>query len=217
MNERGANKPPASPTKRDVTQDERVVARQLGRRPRSFSEVCRRCRYDYPQVVLTLPVRELPPKAGDDDGASRWDVFPTVYWLTCPLLAKAISTLEAGGEIVAYERRLQTDADFASAMERSHTAAASERVGLVPADARRRLERERPRQWRALSETGVAGIRSGEGVKCLHAHYADFIGRGDNVIGAEVHEKLTAAGVSVDGTDTCWRWCTVDGAPGESK
>ncbi|HLT57783.1 MAG: DUF501 domain-containing protein [Limnochordales bacterium] len=184
--------------------DERVIARQLGRRPRPVTGICRRCRYGYPQVAATAP-------ASRRNG--RWDLFPTVYWLTCPLLARAISRLEAEGWIARYEERLAQDPEFAAAMQAAHKAAAADRVGRVPPAWREELAREHPRQWRALSETGVAGIRSQTGVKCLHAHFADYIGRGDNPIGQGVYRQLVAEGIPLDGTDACWQWCTVEDRP----
>lgn len=186
--------------------DERVIARQLGRRPRPGTEVCRRCRYNYPQVTAT------PPVSRRDGG---WDMFPTVYWLTCPLLVRAIGRLEAAGWIARYEQRLAEDPAFAAALMRAHAAAARDRIDRVPPAWREELARDYPRQWQVLAESGVGGTRFFMGVKCLHAHYADFIGRGDNPIGQAVHEQLLAAGVPADGTDTCWQWCTVDEAGGQ--
>src|SRR5690625_7592955 len=70
--------------------DERILARQLGRRPRPFAEVCPRCRYDYPQVSLTEPLH----RRGDP-----WEVLPTVYWLTCPRRQRASRRLDADGHV----------------------------------------------------------------------------------------------------------------------
>ena len=183
--------------------DWRIVTRQLGRSPRAFSHVCRRCRYDYPQVILTEPLHRR---------GERWEVFPTVYWLTCPLLHRAISRLEAEGQIRHYEERLRTDDEFAARMEQAHREAAADRISLVPEDLRKWLSEERSREARALAETGIAGIRNVDGVKCLHAHYADFVGRGNNPIGADVHRQLLERGVPPGGTDACWKFCSVSGA-----
>lgn len=180
--------------------DKRVVTRQLGRKPRPFAEVCRRCRYDYPQVITTEPVHRRH---------GEWEVFPTVHWLTCPLIHRAISRLEVEGQIVSYEKRLQQEGTFREAMEKEHCAAAAARMRLVPADVQRELKKERPRQWQALEGTGIAGIRSPAGVKCLHAHFADYVGRGTNPIGREVEAQLRRRGVPLDGDDDCWRHCRV--------
>lgn len=181
--------------------DERIVGRQIGRTPKPFDSVCRRCRYEYPQVIRNHPA--VPQGEG-------FEVFPTIHWLTCPLLHRAISRLEAEGQIRLYEERLEDDEAFFQRMEAEHATAAEVRVELVPEAVRRQLQQKQPRQWRALAETGVAGIRETTGVKCLHAHYADYIAGGTNPIGLEVDEQLRGRGVAVDGDDECWRHCTVD-------
>lgn len=186
-----------TPTERDV----RIVAKQIGRKPRPFVEVSRRCRYDFPQVILTAPLQRRN---------DRWDVFPTVFWLTCPLIHRAISKMEAEGAIREYEDRIAGDADFAARMAAAHEAAAAHRMELVPERWRRELAAAEPRKLQALAETGVAGMRSVGGVKCLHAHYADFVGRGDNPIGVDVHRRLLAEGVPPEGTDECWKYCVAD-------
>ena len=181
--------------------DMRTIAHQLGRRPRPGTEVCRRCRHGFPQVVIS------PPVVRDGD---RWDVFPTVYWLTCPLLVAAIGRLEAQGWIGRYEKRLAEDPAFAQALADAHAGASADRLGRIPPEWRETLERDHPRLWQALAETGVGGIRSRTGVKCLHTHYADHVGRGDNPIGRAVEEQLREAGVPLEGTDDCWRRCAVE-------
>ena len=65
--------------------DRSAVARQLGREPRGMVGVAHRCGCGEPDVVVTAP--RLP------DGTP----FPTLYYLTCPRLTGAVSTLEADG------------------------------------------------------------------------------------------------------------------------
>lgn len=193
----------AADRRRPTERDQRIVAKQIGRQPRPFLEVTRRCRYDFPQVILTAPLQRRN---------GRWDVFPTVFWLTCPLLHRAIGRLEAAGAVREYEERLVRDAELGAAMEAAHEAAAAHRLKLVPEQERLELERERPREARVLAETGVAGMRGRSGVKCLHAHFADFLGRGDNPIGADVLRRVLDAGVPLDGTDQCWKFCALAGS-----
>ena len=164
--------------------DWRIVTRQLGRRPRPFTRVCRRCRYDYPQVILTEPLHRH---------GERWEVFPTVFWLTCPLLHRAISRLEAEGHIRLYRNGFAHDPDFAARMEQAHRDAAAHRVSLVPEDLLMELEaRASPGSPRAGRNRHRRAFAAADGVKCLHAHYADFVGRGENLIGQEVHRRLIA-------------------------
>jgi uncharacterized protein len=78
-----------------ITQaDEAVVAAQLGRAPRALRAVAHRCPCGQPDVVETAP--RLP------DGTP----FPTLYYLTCPRAAAAISGLEADGAMRVMTERL---------------------------------------------------------------------------------------------------------------
>src|SRR5690606_13749868 len=99
--------------------------------------------------------------------------------------------------------------------------AAGLRLQLVPPEWRRRLQEEPVYrgQWIALTGTGVAGIRLGpggtaSGVKCLHAHYAAWVARGDNPVGAWVAERLAEAGVRQGCDDRCPERCRGEARPG---
>ena len=65
--------------------DLEAVARQLGREPRGVLEIAYRCADGQPGVVKTAP--KLP------DGTR----FPTLYYLTHPVLTAAASRLETTG------------------------------------------------------------------------------------------------------------------------
>jgi hypothetical protein len=65
--------------------DEAVIAAQLGRAPRGLLGVAHRCPCGLPDVAETAPRLA--------DGSP----FPTLYYLTCPRAAAAISKLEAAG------------------------------------------------------------------------------------------------------------------------
>lgn len=77
--------------------DRSVVERQLGRRPRAFAGVVRRCPFGRPAVTEQLPV--------DEDGRP----FPTTYWLTCPHLVAAVSRLEASGGVERWSEAVRSD------------------------------------------------------------------------------------------------------------
>ena len=74
--------------------DADAVAAQLGRVPRGLQRVAHRCPCGLPDVVQTAP--RLP------DGTP----FPTVYYLTCPRAAAAVSGLEAAGRMREMTERL---------------------------------------------------------------------------------------------------------------
>lgn len=130
------------------------------------------------------------------EAADRWLVepFPTMYWLTNPILRVLISKLEVKGFGSELERRLLVDSASMRKMERAHLAYGTERHSLlVDAD----LELINKRKWNSafdINTRGVAGIRNRSTVKCLHAHAAHFLsgdpGSSDNVVGEWVMEAV---------------------------
>ena len=89
-------------------EDLAVVQAQLGRRPRGARAVAHRCPCGLPDVVATSP--RLP------DGGP----FPTLYYLTCPRAASAVSALESSGLMREMNARLAEDADLAARYRRAH-------------------------------------------------------------------------------------------------
>lgn len=141
-----------------------AMSRQLGREVRGVLAVAHRCRCGEPDVVKTAP--RLP------DGTP----FPTLYYITCPRLAAAIGTLEAGGVMRELEARLALEPELAAAYQRAHE------LYLV--------DREE------IAEVGeIAGISAGgmpHRVKCLHVlvGHALAAGPGVNPIGDAALELL---------------------------
>ncbi len=142
--------------------DAAVVAAQLGRVPRGLRAVAHRCPCGLPDVVETAP--RLP------DGTP----FPTLYYLTCPRAAAAVSGLEAAGTMRDMTARL-TDAQIRASYERAHSDYLA-------------------RRDEAARSSGVeplpAGTQSAGGmpdrVKCLHALVAHELAvPGVNVFGSE--------------------------------
>lgn len=143
--------------------DVAAVASQLGRTPRGVAAVAHRCPCGRPDTVATQP--RLP------DGTP----FPTTYYLTCPRLTGAVSTLEASGLMREMTERLAGDPILAAGYEAAHRAYLAQRGrrGDVPE---------------------VAGVSAGgmpTRVKCLHALVAHALaaGPGVNALG---DEALTA-------------------------
>ncbi|MEA2023063.1 MAG: DUF501 domain-containing protein [Actinomycetota bacterium] len=138
--------------------DRSVVQAQIGRPPRSTIDVTARCHLGLP-IVITVP-----PLLDDDTP------FPTLYWLTCPLAAKRIGRVEAGGGVRQAELMIADD----PALVDRHSAAAE----------RYRTSREAmiPDGYVGYQPTGGVG-GTGAGVKCLHAHYADTAAGNDNPVG----------------------------------
>jgi uncharacterized protein len=145
------------------------VARQLGRPPRGVTAVAHRCRCGLPDVVETAP--RLP------DGTP----FPTLYYLTCPKAAAAVSRQEAAGTMRAMTLRLAADAG----LRQDHRAAHEDY--LARRDAAARQAALEPLPGTAVSAGGMP-----DRVKCLHALVAHELAvPGSNPLG---REALRAAG-----------------------
>ena len=87
--------------------DRAVVERQLGRAPRAFRRVARRCPYGLPAVTEQAPF--------DDRGKP----FPTTYYVTCPHLVTAISRIEAEGGVERWTRAARESTELKASLERA--------------------------------------------------------------------------------------------------
>lgn len=132
-------------------------------------------------------------KLNSKDSSSLIEPFPTIYWLTHPLLRVVISKLEVSGLGTRLEQQLTSDPAALECLKRAHAGYGHERESLLlPQD--KTIIRER--QWEAAFATsrGVAGIRNPSAVKCLHAHAAHYLSGGsgskDNLIGQWVMEHV---------------------------
>ena len=132
--------------------DAAVVERQLGRPPRAFRRVARRCPFGSPAVTEQAPY--------DASG----EPFPTTYYLTCPHLVSAVARLEAAGGVERWSDAVTRDAALAASVRRA-------------ADAQRAVRRKLAGEGSgsdggAALEVGIAGSPRPERLKCLHAHVA---------------------------------------------
>jgi uncharacterized protein len=146
--------------------DEATVAAQLGRLPRGQLAVAHRCPCGLPDVVETAP--RLP------DGTP----FPTLFYLTCPRAAAAVSTLEAAGLMRDMTARLAEDE-----LRRRYQAAHEDY-----------LARRDDAATRAALEALPAGTQTAGGmpdrVKCLHALVAHELATGVNPFGREALDAI---------------------------
>ena len=161
-----------------TVRDTAVIAAQLGRAPRGLLGVAHRCPCGLPDVAETAP--RLP------DGSP----FPTLYYLTCPRAAAAVSKLEASGLMREMTERLADD-EVRRRYEAAH---------------RDYLARREKAARTACVEPLPPGTQSAGGmperVKCLHALVAhELAAAGVNPFGAEALDAVGAwwlAGPCVD-------------------
>jgi len=144
--------------------DRQVVQAQLGRSPRATRDVAHRCPCGNPDVVKTAP--RLP------DGTP----FPTLYYLTCPVAASRIGTLESSGLMAEMTERLAADPELAARYRAAHESYLAERaeLGEVP----------------EIAGTSAGGMPTR--VKCLHVLVAHALaaGPGVNPLGDEALARL---------------------------
>ncbi len=136
------------------------VTELLGRQPQGDFEVILRDASGSPIVVKNEPLLF--------DGTP----MPTRYWLVGPKEHTAVSRLESAGFIDLAESEVD-----AEELRLTHERYAAERDSAIPKD------HTGPRP-----HGGVAGTRVG--VKCLHAHYANWLVNKTDVIGQWVDRRL---------------------------
>lgn len=133
-----------------------------------MTDVAHECSCGLPDVVQTAP--RLP------DGTP----FPTLYYLTCPRAASAISTLEAAGRMREMTDRLAVDTPLRDRYRAAHYSylATREALGELP----------------TRDTAGGMPTR----VKCLHALVAHSlaVGPGVNPFGDEALADLADWGAS---------------------
>jgi hypothetical protein len=158
--------PPADEVGAD---DVAAVSAQLKRPARDLIAVASRCPCGLPDVVCTSPRLA--------DGTP----FPTFFYVTCPRVNAAISTLESEGLMARMQQRLAGEPDTAAAYRRAHEAYLRARSahGDVPE---------------------IDGISAGgmpDRVKCLHVLVGQALamGPGVNPFGDEALAELRRRGV----------------------
>jgi uncharacterized protein len=146
--------------------DRACVAFQLGRPPRAFRRVARRCPFGLPAVCEQAPY--------DDAG----EPFPTTYYLTCRHLVAAVSRLEAAGGVERWSEAAANDPELAA----SAAWGADEQRAV-----RRRLARGRVGADAGASlDLGIGGSRRVDRLKCLHAHAAFALARPSYELGERI-------------------------------
>jgi len=148
--------------------DRAVVARQLGRKPRTLRSVAVRCPFATPAVT------EQSPYAPDGEP------FPTTYYLTCRHLVAAVSRLEAAGGVERWSEAVRAEPALAASLVAGDEQQRRLRRGL----AGHATGNDRG----ASLDFGIGGSRRGGSLKCLHAHAAFALARP----GYELGERILA-------------------------
>ncbi|MBM3805626.1 MAG: DUF501 domain-containing protein [Actinobacteria bacterium] len=145
---------------RPTAQDIARVTELLGRKPQGEFEVALRDSNGDIVVVKNAPLLF--------DGTP----MPTRYWLVGVEEHIAVSRLESAGCIAQAEREVDPEA-----LRLTHERYANERDSAIS-----------PSHTGPRPDGGVAGTRVG--VKCLHAHYANWLVNKTDVVGEWVDKRL---------------------------
>lgn len=93
--------------------------------------------------------------------------FPTLYWLTCPMLVKRVSRIEARGHMELVNQQLSRDQGM--------------RARLTDAIAKLRARRD---EHSVIVDSGAPPGGGPDKVKCLHSHVAQELAQRVNPVGA---------------------------------
>lgn len=161
------------------------VTELLGRRPRGLYEVVKyHPTKKHPMVIKVIPWVEGAP-------------FPTIYWLTCPLLKKELSHLEKDGAIKDLEKNFLSQEENLTLLKKDHENYRDERISFFN-ETVKDWSRLPEAQQAIIKKTGIGGIADFSHIKCLHLQYAYHLAnesKGGGLIGQQidrVHPQVKA-------------------------
>ncbi|MFW6034691.1 MAG: DUF501 domain-containing protein [Halothermotrichaceae bacterium] len=160
-------------------EEKKIIDYQLGRKAENVCGVAKYCPFNKPAVLITHPYNDSNNK-----------IYPTLYWLSCPYIVRAVSRLEDEGLVQEYTLILQEDEKFRGRLFNAHQNYAQKRFAYLSEDNIEDLETISPDLVNVIKESGVGGIREKEGIKCLHTHLADYLADGKNPVGRAVWSLL---------------------------
>jgi len=127
--------------------------------------------------------------------AGKFEIFPTLFWLSCPNLIEQISRLEYQGVIKRLEALIAEDRAFRERYHQNHREYILERWQLLSPEDRAFLKARKLEE--TLKKRGIGGIKDWNKVKCLHLQYAHYLAR-ENVIGQWLAEHFVIRACSAD-------------------
>lgn len=157
------------PYKTFYTQDDwEKVKTQLGRSPHGLYRVEKyHPEFKHPMVISVVPFVKGSP-------------FPTLYWLTCPILKKEISHIEKDAHIERFEKEYFSEGENLEGLIKDHESYRDERISLFEKTIKDWDLFPEPMQ-KIIKETGIGGIANFNHIKCFHLQYAHHLVRGNTV------------------------------------
>lgn len=145
------------------------------------------CPAGHPRVLRCHPLHQRAQDRVDGDPLGGSAPFPTLFWLACDDIVRAVSALEHAGLIGEIEERMAADPSLRKKIADEHRAYIAERWAALSSEEVSYIEARGFAE--KLRSCGIGGIRNFEAVKCLHLHYAHHLARGSS-IGALVEARL---------------------------
>jgi len=156
-----------------------MVGLQLGYEVENFVGVAAWTADSQPAVIESYPLKKKSGVAPVP--------FPTLFWLSDRRLSAAVSGIEKDGGVSAARDFLRADDSRLVALADCHDRYRRRRHRLLTP------EDQHLTQNMTFLQQGIAGIRNPQDVKCLHAHYAQYLADLDeprNPIGQWLHHRL---------------------------
>jgi len=156
------------------------VRELIGRPPYGLYKVVKyHPKYKHPMVIEVIPWVKGAP-------------FPTLYWLTCPILKKEISHIEKDAWVGKLEKEyFAPGSENLELLHQNHIAYRDERIKLFEDVGLTWNQVPKP-MMEIITTTGIGGIRDFDHIKCLHLHYAHHLA-GKNQVGKVMDELFNFA------------------------
>lgn len=160
------------------SREKEIVKLQIDRDPEGIINITKYCPHNYPAIIKVFPF-------------FNERVFPTTYWLTCPLLNKKIAVLEDKNWISKMEILLEERDDLKESLQKSYIKYAAQRFSMLDKDKINEVKNKSMDIYHTLKDSGVGGIKENKGLKCLHAQVADYLANGINPVGKIVFNNIS--------------------------
>ncbi|GAA0789535.1 DUF501 domain-containing protein [Marinobacterium sediminicola] len=159
-----------------------LIEQQIGREPRGIEAVACATTGGLP---LVLQMRTL---VADQP-------FPTLYWLSCRDLCRAIGRIEDSGWVKQIEQELQDNEALRTEYLAQQQRYVELRWRLMRDDDRARIEQLGFTEL--FDRYGIGGIAQWDKVRCLHMQYAHWLADGDNVIGERLEQEFALSSTDI--------------------
>ena len=158
--------------------DLEIIRNQLGREPKGVIDIPVRCDFGYPVVLTTKPILI--------EDENNFEIFPTLYWLSCPRRVEEISRFESDGYIEKLEGELMSDPDLKTEYREDEARYLKKQRDLLTKSEKEFLS---ARGLDNSLKRGIGGIESDRYLKCLHLHLAHELAE-RNAIGKLIKNRF---------------------------